>query len=348
VLKFWISIGVVISLNAFAGPSLTLAQRWELEKRGGVSDYSKIPKDRHVLFISGIENELAAIVSNYFPDNINAVGQLGLPTSSYAPSSRIDIPANGELVCEKINETYFDVEKPLIVVAHSKGGAETLYCMLKHPELILRGIVDRVVLLQPAVGGSPLADGPPGWILSSVMAFLRSDLETLSTEVAKRNFNQAFLHYEKYFQVSQYQTQDVVQKMKETVSKKIYYVRSAARQDQISYGVQIVLNVVRKYLTYEKSIDGINPIEYASDPWKYSGHHDGLLPVEAQMDPRIGIDLGLLESDHIGLAVSLVSSISRSDRRAFTRAVFTHIYDEPAEMIYEPAASLFSLTSLNN
>jgi pimeloyl-ACP methyl ester carboxylesterase len=319
-------LSLVFGLHfSFAGTGFSLAQRWELEKQGQITHYDNIPKDRHVLFVAGLGNEITLLLHNYFHDNHKSVDRLGLSSSFFGPSSKIDVPTNAETLYSVILQIHQKVKVPLIVVGHSKGGAEVLFCILEHPDLILNGIVDRVVLMEAAIGGSPLLNGPASCAMKFIMDLFHSNLDTLMPDNAHRNFDQAFADYERYF--NSYRWNTPVQNLMALISSRIFYVRSAANAEELGSAIHLVLDVVKKHLIYDPSNDGFTPILYPSQPSTYSGLNDGLLPVESQIDTRIGVDLGILHSDHIGLTVSGLSKISKHDRHAFTRALLGQIYD---------------------
>lgn len=328
----WLGVVSFLSFSSFLsqnGYAQTLLQRWDEEKKGSVTEDVQIPQDRHVLFISGIMNNLAKLISAYYKSNIEAVHELGLQATSYGPSSRKSIPTNAEIVYQRIIETYERHHDPVVVIGHSKGGAETLYTILEHPNLIVDGIVDRVVLIQPAIGGSPLATLEHGCSTFWMFCFYEPNFDTLVPAVIKADFDHAFSDYEKFLHERWPSDHDIdwIQKQKENISNKIFYVRSEATPDELSTGVKIVLGALHSELSYESTSDGFHPTW--DKPTLYSGRNDGLVPIESQWDQRIGVDLGILESDHLGLTVDTVSKTSREDRIAFTRALFKTIYTAP-------------------
>jgi pimeloyl-ACP methyl ester carboxylesterase len=332
--------------SPFPVTSLTLDQIWQREGQAtferGSSVYSTLPGKgaRHVLFVAGVMNELTVPLENYFPDNIRSIErELGYSHTQFRPSSRKSVPTNAEIIFAKINEIYNQVQKPLIIVAHSKGAAETFYCILAHPELILGGKVDRVILYQASIGGSPIADGKHARALRFFSQFVRPDMATLGTAAAKKNVNRAYYRYESFFRdyvdarggsrtvktISSHRAE----KMKQFVSNRIFYIRSATPHGEWGWAVRLVRFISRKSLTPERSNDGIHPLSplAAKAITQYSGLNDGLLPVESQMDVRIGVDLGILEADHTALTVSKMHSGTANLRRALMRAALCKVYE---------------------
>jgi hypothetical protein len=284
----------------------TLAERFDSRRRSiSETPPMQLLGNKHVVFVAGIMNELANLISNYFPDNIEAAQDMGASTSYVAPRSSGSIPKNAGWLYSQVKTIYADVKRPLILVGHSKGGAEILHLILDHPELILDGTVDTVLLLQSAIGGSPLAYETGPWI-TLVSLFLSPDIETLKPHNAKRNFDRAYVQFCKTLR--ELVPADNGQQAKKAISNRIFYVRSQQDPIALSSGVGFVLKV------WQKSLGNAMP-------------NDGLLPTSSQLDLRIGVDLGILAADHIDLAVSKVSVLSKQDRKAFMYAVMEHIYE---------------------
>jgi len=288
--------------NAQKAP-VTLAERFTKIRQAIDRAPPPLLYGKHVVFVAGIMNELADLISNYFPDNIEAVQNMGATTSYLAPSSSLSIPQNAQILYREIRSIYDGVRSPLVLVGHSKGGAEVLHLILEHPELVLDGIVDTVLLIQPAIGGSPLAYKSGPWI-SLVSAFLSPNLETLTPHKAKENFDLAFAKYDSA--LAKLVSARQLRATQEAISKRIFYIRATQDPAQLGWGVGLVLRVWRSTLSYDTP-------------------NDGLLPLTSQIDPRIGTDLGVLRADHIDLVVSEVTNMSAFDRKAVTYAAFEQI-----------------------
>lgn len=290
--------------------AFTLEQKWDYEKvNPSMLQNSDLLKGVHVLFVAGIMNELASLISSYYSDNMESVQALGATVSYFGPASQNAIPENADILYKKIVSLSYQTQKKLIVVGHSKGGAELFYTILKHPDLFSRHLVDRVILIQAAIGGSPLATSTCGWCRDLISTVVASNLETLTVYEGKNNFNIAFgLFNNALKRISKSDNPENILLLKSAISKRIFYVRSQQEQNNLSFVFKFFLGICRNNLN-----------EY--------GKNDGLLLVDAQMDPRLGIDLGILKADHIGLTVSTVSNMTRHDRQAFTRALFHHVLE---------------------
>ena len=197
-----ISYWVFAFISAFLVASCVFAQSsfqeiWDQEEKNGfVAADAQFLANKHVIFVAGILNEFADIINSYFTDNINAVIALGATYSYIGPSSALSIPENAALLYEEINKIAQEVQKPIILVGHSKGAAEILHALYTHPELILNQSIERALLIQPAIGGSPLADNASGILYSAVAALFNPNMSTLCTFQAQANFDRAFELYD--------------------------------------------------------------------------------------------------------------------------------------------------------
>lgn len=286
---------------------ISLQEQWEKEinKRAEGND-SSLLRDKHVVFASGIMGrELANLIGRYFPDNIEAVEKdLGGTTSYFSPSSSLSIPENSAILFEEISLIAQNKKKKLVLVGHSKGGAEFLHLVLEHPELIIFGMVEQVLLIQPAIGGSPLIDMSEGILYSLFLAIFNPNMETLSTSRAKEIFDTAFANYEVALDKIAKSSGIASKTLHEIVSSRIFYVQSKIEPEDESIGLSLVLTVLQ---------NDLNSLEV---------EHDGLLPMTSQYDKRIGKILGVLKVDHLGLTVSTLSRVGKKARKAFMRLIF--------------------------
>ena len=216
-------------------------------------------QSKHIVFVDGLLNEAAQLVGNYFCDNISEVGALGINHTHLGYISNVPVPENAEKLFIDIHNIYKKENLPLILIGHSKGGAECLYCVLKYPELLLSGLVDRVVLIHPAVGGSPLAyrvsDNMAG---RSFSKYLGEGLVSLRPDVSKKNFDKVFESFRKTV-ASTSKTQSAASSDSQNIlsdssdlcsladevfkkcSNRIFYIRGKSPAASLCWGVRFVV-----------------------------------------------------------------------------------------------------------
>lgn len=236
---------------------------------------------RHVVFVAGFLNE---VIPGYFTDNVEAARELGATTSTLFPRSTCSVEDDVQLIGGEVAR---HADTPVVLVGHSKGGAAVLLAALEHPELLLSGRVEAVVVVQGAVGGSPLAD-----VLSRVTALSNPGVRSLSTDGAHEAFERALTKLRA--------ERDDAERAR--LFSRIFYVRSA--QSETRAAAELV------------------PTHAALSA---RGDNDGLVAT-ADMRLDEGVDLGVLDADHAALTVSSFLAVSsREERREFTRVLFQEI-----------------------
>ena len=251
-------------------------------------------QDRHIIFVDGLLNEAAQLVGNYFCDNIAEAKKLGISNSHIGYLSSITVPNNADKLMLEVQKTYSKVKRPIILVGHSKGGAECLYLILKYPELILSEIIERVVLIHPAVGGSPLADNvADNFMGRSFSNYLGEGLFSIQPATARTLFHDAMENLRDTLKkipgmISAVHTlenpEELCAESYKAISDRVFYVRGAAPAASLCWGVRFV-------------------IFFCKQPLNPSIPNDGLLHVEDQLIKGFGNDLGILECDHIDLVI---------------------------------------------
>lgn len=236
---------------------------------------------RHVVFVAGFLNE---VIPGYFVDNAEAARELGASTSTLFPKSSGSIDDDVQLIGGEVAR---HPDTPVVLFGHSKGGAAVLLTVLEHPELVLSGRVEAVVVVQGAVGGSPLAD-----VLSRVTALRNPGVRSLSTEGARDAFDTALARLRAEHDEAE----------RATLFSHIFYVRSAQADTQAAAELAPTHAVLRA-----------------------KGDNDGLVATK-DMRLDEGVDLGVLDADHAALTVSSFLAVSsRDERRQFTRVLFQEV-----------------------
>jgi pimeloyl-ACP methyl ester carboxylesterase len=244
------------------------------------------------LFIAGFLHEA---IPGYFIDNMAVTKELGADASALFPSSGQTVSDTADVVRDEVLTRYQANKRPVVLVGHSKGGAEALLAVLRYPELVTLGVVEKVIVIQGALGGSPVADR-----LRSVGAVgglpVHFGLEALTREKARALFK---LELEALRRKAPQETIDFV-------FSKVFYVRACSGDGQVA------LELLPSYEFLKR---------------QGSGKNDGLVLVEDQRLYEGGTDLGVLDSDHGSLTVSsFVSASTPRQRRAFTRALLREVF----------------------
>ncbi len=316
--RFCLLIWIVLFFNySSRADNLSLKERWDLEKDSPMQGFQGVPPDlltnKQILFVSGLANEASQIIKFYYVDNMDEVNNgLGAESTYFGPSSFQGISFNAKNIYHAVKELYAKNNKPVVLFCHSKGGAECLYTLLEYPDLVLQGMVDRAVIIQGALRGSPLvSSGYAGYGLQFWAAsFVLGDgYETLDPSKVSLEFDKAFQRFHRYMNNLWAElSQDVLKAKVKNISDRVFYVRSSATPEQYGFATRMILRVLWP----------VSPIQEESD---------GLLLVKDQMFSTFGKDLGVLNVDHMGLTLSGVfTNVSSSDRRAFTRAVLSQVY----------------------
>ena len=235
----------------------------------------------HVVFVAGFMNEL---IPGYFNDNVAMARELGAETSVLLPPSGGSLSTDVVLVQREIAAC---AGSRLVLFGHSKGGGAVLLTVLEHPELVLDGKVEAVIVLQGAIGGSPLADG-----LSKVKPLAGPGLRSLTTEEAKHTFTMSL----------QKLSQRLTRAEWDRFFSHVFYIRSAHGDATLAAELALTEAILRS-----------------------QGPNDGLLP-PALMKLGYGVDLGVLDADHASLTVSsFLATSTPAERRSFTLALFREV-----------------------
>jgi len=267
-----------------------------------------------VVFVGGFLNEYVRhrLTGSYFRQNIAALKEVlpGVATVRVFPPSRRGMADNVAWLRGELEGAWQrGGRRPLVVIGHSKGGAEALLTLLQHPDLASDGVVEDLVLIQSSVGGSPIADcladpvacRPPSKLMRLAGRWLRHSyrdgLLSLGTGEAGRLFAGALEGARAKLGAEGF----------ERLSGRVSHVRAVAPAEGVS----------RRLRPASRFLAG------AGFP-----RNDGMLAVEAQHLERFGTDLGgVLTAAHADLVCSGwgVSKRSRGYRAAFTRLLFASL-----------------------
>jgi pimeloyl-ACP methyl ester carboxylesterase len=254
--------------------------------------------DKEIVFVAGFLNEF---IFSYFEDFERCLEKnwgvfdpiLVRPSSNVPPWDASDW-LREKLI--RINQTS---HKPLVIIAYSKGAIETLLTLLKYPELVTGGVVERFVAINGAFKGSHIADLIRGEGPISASKTHR--------EFLKRNFPGLWYSGKK------------------EIGNKVAEVMSQVNEDD--------LKAVSSILYYSRSrTSGMRTASYLLATNIYLqrnyGDNDGILLLDEQEPYGLGHDLGILNGvDHVDLVLTYpLSSMRATERYAFLDSLLKQIY----------------------
>ncbi len=214
----------------------------------------------HYVFIAGYKNEE---IPGYFTENIRFLRDLGASSvSEIRPSSETAVLNNVALIRRELARLseFENGKRPLLIIAHSKGGLESLHTLLRYPEQFTKARVALLVVVQSPLMGSPYTDHVMNEWDTSIYAWTPAYWYF-------RNQHQGFLSM-----------------MTETV--KADWAASAAkvRSDQLAELSSRVL-----YLRSRKRFEEVSPsLKKSGGIVSLYGDNDGLVPTDHMLLPRLG------------------------------------------------------------
>jgi pimeloyl-ACP methyl ester carboxylesterase len=264
------------------------------------------------VFIPGFLNEIAF---TYFRDFIDVLKQeLGVSKSDILildSSSKNSVESNIENHVSALKSFAKKTQKKMILIGHSKGGAELLHLSLAHPGFFAES-VHGAYLIQAAVGGSPVAD----WMDHAENFPLRREdslpwWQKIYMKGTRVLLNSLFANYRVGLQ-SLYQAKDkqsldryvtaMTPALRNTVQKKVFYITSTETCDAISKVIQAT---------------GCYLLQY--------GEGDGLVLWKDQFYTGVGQVIMQVQADHADFVLSEpLSKQPRSFRKAFARTLWKH------------------------
>jgi pimeloyl-ACP methyl ester carboxylesterase len=253
--------------------------------------------DRHFIFVAGFLHEA---IPGYFTDNAHvAHDELGAATSIIFPSSRQGLEDDVALIRSAVLASFAADGKPVVLFGHSKGGAGALLTVLRDPGLMLTGVVDRVIVVQGAIGGSPIADSITPENPVGILPVRFAGLDSLKRTRARALFDAALSGLDATL------TDDE----RAWLANRVFYVRSKEKVGQVAFELALTHAYLGQCGT---------------------GENDGMLLTEDMKRDDFGVDLGVLKGDHGALTVSsFLANSSRRERRAFTRALLREVFERP-------------------
>lgn len=275
------------------------------------------------VFVAGFLNE--GFKPGYFNENREALAEAGVVAGAIHvvfPHSADAVEETAARLGHEIPDLAAQGPEKLVLVGHSKGGAELLAFALGNPTFV-RERVAAIFLVQAAIGGSGVADyvTDKGHPLDDRMPAA----SRVAFSVAARGGKLLDGHLDRGFQSLTHDRAAALwarllpsghpngrhaNESKATaaappfLAERIFYVRSHRAPERVSK----MLSLTATYLT------------------TYYGDNDGLVQVEDQWLPGTGRVLATLDVDHMALTVARpVSGDGPAFRRAFTQALLMQL-----------------------
>jgi hypothetical protein len=265
-------------------------------------ELKKVQSEQYI-FVDGFFGEL--FNSNFLPaQSVVQENWKDSDTVIIRPATRDAIWDTAEVLYAQIKALRASsLKKKAIIVAHSKGSAETALMMLRHPDLITEFGVSRVALVAGPMGGTDLANliesnPSAGNPVTSFLNLIAPSLESFLPDVIQPVFTEALAK--------------VSPTDRALLKKTLFYVRIK--------------------MTVKDSLSPLLPTHLllsALDCW-VDCSNDGLIPTasEALLDEQgqvFGTDLGTMKGDHNSLLNNSVFDETLSYRKAFFETLIRDI-----------------------
>jgi hypothetical protein len=298
----------LIGLDAFAeiNPASFEKIFVDNQKSAVVSDNAKEnAKKYRYIFIAGFLNEGFV---GYFKDNIDFLKNLGVPKNQIHivyPDSTAGVAENIDPLRDELQKLSNQGTQKLVLIAHSKGGAEALGLSIKYAAFV-KEKVEYLFLIQAAIQGSGVADyiqgvGKP--LDKQMSAWHRFVFEmTAETGQLLDKMINSGLGSLTHLQAQQLWELLLKKygKPDETVAEKIYYIRASKNPSDMAN----IIVCTGHYLH------------------TYYGKNDGLVELKDQLHSDIGTSLIVVEADHTDLTTNhLMSSMKKPIRQALTASI---------------------------
>ncbi len=282
---------------------------WQITPQTGNSPNGKFSfglMSVQFVFVAGFLNEVFA---NYYQDNIlelnKQFGIQGDQVQIIRPSSRASVESNATWLRQEILAIHRRNPAPIILVAHSKGAAESLTMLMAYPDLLNDSVILDFVSVQGAIFGSPIADiystlpeSSPSpelsllnWLWESIGYRLRvfdnwltdqvfaEGVNSLETQAARNRFNSLLVKLDPIY--------------REELSARVHYVISHVKPQDAS----LLTRLPGLYL-------------------RVFGPNDGVLLLENQYSRDLGQVLAHYYADHTDLVLG--RSASRLSKKCIT------------------------------
>lgn len=176
-----------------------------------------------VVWVGGIMNEI--VRSPYFAPNIDALASSGyLHQSVIFPATVTSIEENRKILRDQFLKLYEANDRlPLVIIAHSKGGLESLATVIWDLDLIQKGIVQDVIAIQSPLRGNSLVD-----------EMANPFLKCVECAVSKFYEGPRSLKSKNIQELIEGSIAKLTTKQRQLLSSRVHYVISSKPRDQMS------------------------------------------------------------------------------------------------------------------
>jgi hypothetical protein len=262
-------------------------------------------QEPHFVFVTGYNSEK---IPGYMTENMRVLIENESPfVDQIRPPSETSIAQNLPFVKTRLLDLFRQGgQRPLVIIAHSKGGLETINTLLRNAIDFPPSVVERVYLVQSPLGGSPYTD--------RVMA----------------KWDESIFSWNPYYWMLRSQHAGFLSMLTVQVNKDLAESARAATPDQLQSLSR------RTYLVRSsQSLESVSKsLKESAEALRDLGPNDGLLPVDRMLFSResglagFGQDLGVRSgADHLDLFVlgSPPSPHRASVIASFTREILSQV-----------------------
>jgi pimeloyl-ACP methyl ester carboxylesterase len=216
------------------------------------------------------------------------------------PSSFLGLEDNAKALAWQLRPG----KRPRIMLAHSRGAAEVFLALLKNPELLSEQNLARVVLVQGAFSGSPVAD----WTADLVD---RGCHRTVNSKIVTSvcDFVDLFAPSLNGLRSNDART------LRTGLQRALGAETKALFQERVSF--------VRSRVSLGKAPMSLKPSALYLGHYYSAFDNDGILLTMQQRVPGFGQDLGILEADHLRLLGT--SRKGKKDSSVFIRSLLAEL-----------------------
>ena len=307
-----LAVSILLIQSAFAGESSGFPDQvtgfrdllWNGSSMAIKAERARITAwlaDKRIVFISGMMDD---VIPGVFQDNMAVLRKdFGFQSITLIkPLSSHTVAENALELAPQIDQlARKNPTQKLILIAASKGGAETILMLLENPTWLASGKIHRVVGIQPAVNGTPLAD--------IATAKCTDDHDSLICQLfadspyAREGL--ASLKTDRVAQEIQPRLARLSDDERSSFTHRLFYVRASQRslfRVSLEFKIPWLLNL------------------------DHGGENDGMLLTAQEKLPNLGTDLGVLQSDHAGLfGAPAFSNESYAFRQGFMWALLERL-----------------------